>query len=411
MYSIIKDFKEIEKIANSNYYVFGAGQYAQKFLKFIYPNIPKRVLVSNSNNNVNVIYGSKVISLYSIEEIDRNNSIIICLNNLSLDSVVRKLLDFGFEKIYIITNTLYEQMDNCNQLCTDNAARQLWEIHASIITEIDRKQKNDYVKTIAKSMPWPRLQYFILNVLDHCNLNCCGCNHMSSIAEKKFFSVESIRKDIEQMKKIHGDIPQIGVMGGEPLLHPQIIDILSDLRNVFNKSEILLSTNGILLRNMKDEFWKACKDLDITIRFTVYPINIDYNELVQIVKDNGIKCSFFNEASSVNEFNSLCVNPKGNSNCKESFLKCEYSNKCIFLAEGKLYTCQMIYNSRYLTKEFGWEMPIEECDYVDIYNTTREECLKKLSEPTQFCRFCDVSKRENTSFKWDITKRNCSEWM
>jgi len=64
------------------------------------------------------------------------------------------------------------------------------------------------------------LLYFLYEIVHHCNLNCKGCDHCAPIAEEEFVSVEQIIKDLTLLKSRFFNIFQLGIMGGEPLLHP-----------------------------------------------------------------------------------------------------------------------------------------------------------------------------------------------
>lgn len=106
-----------------------------------------------------------------------------------------------------------------------------------------------YQEDIMGSFSETILRYFVLNILDHCNMNCQGCNHFANIAEKRFVSIEDIRRDTKRMSELceGGKVARIGVMGGEPLLHPDLLEILEVTRMHFPKSLIQLVSNGLLL--------------------------------------------------------------------------------------------------------------------------------------------------------------------
>ena len=96
--------------------------------------------------------------------------------------------------------------------------------------------------------PQRRLSYFILNILDHCNLGCAGCDHFAPLAERRCVPVEDIARDLARIAEIlRGDVASIGVMGGEPLLHPRLEEILARTRRFLPETDIMLVTNGILL--------------------------------------------------------------------------------------------------------------------------------------------------------------------
>lgn len=117
---------------------------------------------------------------------------------------------------------------------------------------------------IRRIMPQTKLKALIVNICDHCNLNCRGCDHFSPIADARFLDPKNIKKDLSQMRKIlNEDVELVSVMGGEPLLHPQLDEILDAAREVFPHTDIWLSTNGILLLKQTDEFWNCCKKMKL----------------------------------------------------------------------------------------------------------------------------------------------------
>lgn len=259
--------------------------------------------------------------------------------------------------------------------------------------------------------PQPRLQYFILHICDHCNLNCAGCNHLSTLAKPRFVDREVIKRDMLQLYKVHGDVPRIGIMGGEPLLHPEIKEILKEARCIFKKSELLLSTNGVLCEHMGNDFWDICKELDITVRFTRYPIKVNYDELVEKLRKRNISTDFFESTTDdMSEFQSIALDIAGKCNPVESFFGCIFANRCAVVADGKMYPCPIVQNAHFISESFGYQMDLEDKDYIDIFQRDEEETLRFLSHPIPFCRYCDVKKREELALAWRVSGKNPYEW-
>jgi len=77
---------------------------------------------------------------------------------------------------------------------------------------------------------------------------------------------------------LNGNVKRIGVMGGEPLLHPELKQILISARVYFPDTLIQLVTNGLLLLRQDEEFWQICRENNITLVNTRYPINLDYEK-------------------------------------------------------------------------------------------------------------------------------------
>ena len=96
-------------------------------------------------------------------------------------------------------------------------------------------------------------------IVDHCNLNCRGCAHFSNISEKNSIDARVLVKNMDQFNKRVGYVYSVALMGGEPLLHPDIVDIIEYTRDRFPISEIRIVTNGLLLDRMPKEFYRTCR--------------------------------------------------------------------------------------------------------------------------------------------------------
>src|SRR6476659_2820238 len=73
-----------------------------------------------------------------------------------------------------------------------------------------------------------------------CNLKCGYCTEFDSISRPIPIDVLKVR--IDALHRLH--VANITILGGEPLLHPQIDEIVSYANR---KSQVLIFTNGLLL--------------------------------------------------------------------------------------------------------------------------------------------------------------------
>jgi hopanoid biosynthesis associated radical SAM protein HpnH len=89
----------------------------------------------------------------------------------------------------------------------------------------------------------------MLEPLFRCNLACQGCGKIQHPVEilKQNLSPEDCFKAVEEC-----GVPVVSIPGGEPLLHPQIDEIVAGL--VARKKFIYLCTNAILLEKSLDKF-------------------------------------------------------------------------------------------------------------------------------------------------------------
>jgi len=90
----------------------------------------------------------------------------------------------------------------------------------------------------------------MLEPLFRCNLACAGCGKIQYPAHvlKRHLSVDDCMKAVEEC-----GAPMVSIPGGEPLLHPEIREIVAEL--VKRKKYIYLCTNAILLKEKLEAGW------------------------------------------------------------------------------------------------------------------------------------------------------------
>ena len=89
----------------------------------------------------------------------------------------------------------------------------------------------------------------MLEPLLRCNLACAGCGKIQYPGHvlKRQLTPEECFKAVEEC-----GVPVVSIPGGEPLMHPQIVDIVNGL--VARKKYVYLCTNALLLREKLDQF-------------------------------------------------------------------------------------------------------------------------------------------------------------
>jgi len=98
------------------------------------------------------------------------------------------------------------------------------------------------------------------NLTEHCNLRCRGCGHASPLLPEKFASLAAFRADLEALAEaFHSD--ELRIVGGEPLLHPQLLDFLREARRINVADRIVLYTNGVLLYKASVELWQLVDEI------------------------------------------------------------------------------------------------------------------------------------------------------
>jgi len=96
------------------------------------------------------------------------------------------------------------------------------------------------------------LQDLRISVIDRCNFRCPYCMPKERFHEHYRFLKTSERLDFEEITRLVRLFTQLGVRklritGGEPLLRPQLAELIGDLTTLPGIEDVALTTNGVLL--------------------------------------------------------------------------------------------------------------------------------------------------------------------
>jgi organic radical activating enzyme len=108
-----------------------------------------------------------------------------------------------------------------------------------------------------------RVESLELHAVEHCNLRCAGCDAMSPFNPERFLSLAEAGRVLDRLAPlVRADVFKL--MGGEPLLHPEIVALLERVRASGIGRVLRLTTNGLLLHRMPDAFWRALDRLTVS---------------------------------------------------------------------------------------------------------------------------------------------------
>ena len=91
-----------------------------------------------------------------------------------------------------------------------------------------------------------KIEFYITNV---CNLTCEGCNRFNNYSFAGWQRWTDYKADYEEWAK-YVDIDKIVILGGEPLLNPDILDWVYGINRIFKRNVQILS-NGTRLNKVK----------------------------------------------------------------------------------------------------------------------------------------------------------------
>lgn len=204
------------------------------------------------------------------------------------------------------------------------------------------------------------------SVAYHCNLRCVACSHMSPFIEKAFPPLESFERDVNALTEVlHAK--DIRLLGGEPLQNPEILEYLKIARRSGIADVIMVTTNGLLLPGMADEFWE---NVDF-IWLSVYPGVSPTAKALERIKARAEESNTRLDLDPTTHFRAtLTTEPHPADWITDMIFKtCQNAHRfhCHMIHEGRLFKCACPgFLPEYLAR-FGGEAYDSAVDAFDIH--------------------------------------------
>lgn len=102
------------------------------------------------------------------------------------------------------------------------------------------------------------IDYMRISVIDSCNLNCYYCNPQDNNKNCQAINTLSVKKVLCIVRAA----TRLGIMhfrltGGEPLLHPQLDEMVLQIKKIQGVSSVSLTTNAVLLAQQAKQLKEA----------------------------------------------------------------------------------------------------------------------------------------------------------
>jgi hypothetical protein len=244
------------------------------------------------------------------------------------------------------------------------------------------------------------------HLADHCNLNCKGCSHFSPLVGGEVFTdIKIFKRDMARLRQLFDNIYEIRLMGGEPLLHPELLSFFDVTRQTFPRARIALFTNGIRLLNMDEMFWDNCAQNQILVKLSYYPIDLKINEIKRKAKEKHVRVKTPPQIKSFFKH----LNISGDSDPNASFRNCRMMFKTPQLRDGKLYPCFFPAYAHFFSAYFNESIYATEKDSIDMFGEVHSaEILKFMDHQIPMCRWCLTRRRYE---EWGLSARDIHEWI
>ena len=227
-----------------------------------------------------------------------------------------------------------------------------------------------------------------INVAEHCNLSCRGCSHLSPVMPKSFVDPAKVFRDLKALSlSYHARV--VMLLGGEPLLHPDLPSVIDAVRRSGVCDSISLTTNGLLLPRMTGEFWSAIDAVEVSL----YPKRSLTTEAQASCQD---QANLHNVAIGFHAFNEFqeSYSETGTDDddlVQRIFTTCNIAHRwrCHNVIDGWFYRCPQ---SHFIPKVLDEEVGSQYADGILIEDTPafRPRLLAYLqsAEVPRACRNC-----------------------
>ena len=219
------------------------------------------------------------------------------------------------------------------------------------------------------------------SITDHCNLKCENCGTFSPYKPKKFVNINTFTDDIGRISA-RFTLKNFKLFGGEPLLHPQLTQILFTSRKNLTDTEIILISNGVNFAKLQPAVFRSLHILDIRLDISRYNIKVDYDQIQKICEQYSIRCSISECKKEFMDF----VDTTGSVNPVEIFDICQKSFSCPEYYNGKIYSCGYAKDSAFLNATN--KLDKQAVDDGEAISKSDDVLYNYLNTPRPTCRFC-----------------------
>lgn len=181
-----------------------------------------------------------------------------------------------------------------------------------------------------------RLEAFELHPVEHCNLRCEHCCNMSPFVPPRTLSAEQVGELCRKLAAhLHADVFKI--MGGEPLLHPDVGGVIRAARESGIADRVRLFTNGLLLHTMGEDFWRALDELTISA-YASAPIK---PAVLELARRKAEELDFVLNVKQVSTFSEVLRAEREHDDAAvaETYRSCWLRHRCIVVRAGHYFMC------------------------------------------------------------------------
>lgn len=174
------------------------------------------------------------------------------------------------------------------------------------------------------------------HVVDHCNLTCAECCSLSPLLPPRVTAPAELARDLALAAAVLA--PRVfKLVGGEPLLHPEIVELARVARRSGIAPRVSLTTNGLLLPRMPDALWEQLDALTVSR----YPAPaLSAAQVAAIEAKAARSCVRLNWKRQDAFVTMSRPAPRGDeAETAAIWARCWLRERCHLVRDGRFYTC------------------------------------------------------------------------
>ena len=179
------------------------------------------------------------------------------------------------------------------------------------------------------------------HVVDHCNLMCAECCSLSPLLPAWFARPADVAAELEAAARVLS--PSVfKLVGGEPTLHPELVELVQIAKRSQIAPRISVTTNGLLLDRMPDALWQAVDAFTISL----YPRPALSSSSIAVIEAQAARFSVTLNWKKQDEFVGMnrpgeggfgvCVDDDEN---QRTYDACWLRERCHIVRDGRFFTC------------------------------------------------------------------------
>lgn len=349
-----KNFKHYLRTYEGKIIIFGSGVFGIMIALYCEKNSIQ--VDCFCDNNIDIIGTKKNgLEIKSLKDIISNyNKLIFLISPIeerSQQEILKQLNCFGAFEYYTSTYFMNE----------------VYKVDSKFIEEENYLKPLNITNNQHIDSNEVYIKHLDLSITEKCSLNCRDCAHfMPYYKSPKHMDKNKLLDYIDRVDEIFDIVDELNILGGEPLINPDVYDIIQYAQTKKSIKKIHIVTNGTIIPDKKQ--LALLDKTKLLVVISKYKLSTKIDDIINICKELNIdyNCIIIDEWT---ESNNLNIKEKSISELRNIYHWC-FARNCHIVVDGKLFNCAFLSNT-YRLKAIP-QKSIQFIDLMDDMKTINE---------------------------------------